>query len=184
MTERSDTLFGLPLSGAVIDGPYRYTLWRTWTLRPEPALCAWVMLNPSTADAAQDDPTIRRCVAYARSWGYDGIVVRNLFALRATDPAGLATAAEPVGPGNDEWLSGRWDGVRRVVVAWGTGRWPRLHNRCERVAALLEPLDPLCLRAGRDGQPVHPLYQPADLLPSPWRPPQRIQGPLRARIDH
>jgi hypothetical protein len=183
VTEPSDTLFGLDPSGAVIDGPYRYNLWRTWTLRPEPALCAWVMLNPSTADATQDDPTIRRCVAYARSWGYDGIVVRNLFAFRATQPAELAAANDPIGPDNDGWLA-RWDGVGRVVVAWGTGRWPRLHGRCDRVAALLEPLKPLCLRMARDGQPVHPLYQSADLSPSPWHSPRRIQAPLRASIDH
>ncbi|MFB4275778.1 DUF1643 domain-containing protein [Nonomuraea sp. MTCD27] len=156
-------------SGAVIDGPYRYTLWRTWDGRLP--VCGWVMLNPSTADACADDPTIRRCVGFARRWGFGGIVVRNLFAFRATSPRQLLDAADPVGPDNEEWLS-RWDGVTGVVAAWGTGRWPRLAgDRWRRAAALLAPLGPVCLRAARDGQPVHPLYQPAHLEPIPWSVP-------------
>jgi hypothetical protein len=171
VTLHQDALFADNTSGAVIDGPYRYSLWRTWGDRPDPALCGWVMLNPSTADASDDDPTIRRCVGYARRWGFDGIVVRNLFALRATDPRELLAATDPVGPDNDAWLSDRWDGVGRVVVAWGTGRYPRLcDGRWKQVAALLEPMQPVCLRVGAGGQPVHPLYQPSRLLPSPWRP--------------
>lgn len=179
-----DALFDDDASGAVIDGPYRYTLWRTWRRRPDPALCAWVMLNPSTANATEDDPTIRRCRTYARRWGYDGIVVRNLFALRATNPAALLDADDPVGPDNDEWLAGRWDGVSRIVVAWGSGRYPRLCGRWEHVAALLQPFQPVCLRPARDGQPVHPLYQPGDLTPSRWRPPCRRPAPLRAPSNH
>lgn len=177
MNRLQDALFEDHSRGAVIDGPYRYTLWRMWTFKPEPALCAWVMLNPSTADAYHNDPTIRRCIAYARAWGYDGIVVRNLFALRATQPADLLAVHDPVGPDNDAWLS-RWDSVRRVVVAWGTGRYPNLRGRWAHVAALLEPLGPVCLRIARDGQPVHPLYQPSGLVPTPWCPPHRRQTPL------
>ncbi|HUR74430.1 MAG TPA: DUF1643 domain-containing protein [Sporichthya sp.] len=170
MTLILPALFQDDANGAVIDGPYRYTLWRTWIGRPNPALCAWVMLNPSTADADVDNPTIRRCVGYAKAWGFGGIVVRNLFALRATDPAELISAADPVGPDNDDWLSSRWDGVERVVVAWGTGRYPRLcGDRWKRVAALLEPMRPVCLREGGNGQPVHPLYQPSGLAPTPWK---------------
>lgn len=163
-------LFDDSTAGAVIDGPYRYTLWRTWA--SSPILCGWVMLNPSTADADADDPTIRRCVGYAKAWGFGGIVVRNLFALRATDPRQLADVEDPVGPANDAWLVGRWDGVARIVVAWGTGRWPRLHGeRWRHVAGLLAPRNPVCLRAARDGQPVHPLYQPSQLDPQPWEAP-------------
>lgn len=167
-----ESLFG-DLSGAVIDGPYRYDLWRTWNPAARPSVCAWVMLNPSTADVTADDPTVRRCIAYARAWGHDGITVRNLFALRATDPRDLLAAADPVGPDNDAWLSARLTGVDRVVVAWGTGRYPNLAGgRWRRVAELLAPHRPVCLRAAADGQPVHPLYQRADLTPIPW-PPRR-----------
>lgn len=165
-------LFATPTtSGAHIDGPYRYTLWRTWANHQQPAICAWVMLNPSTADASDDDPTIRRCIGYSRRWGYDGLVVRNLFALRATDPRELHAAADPVGPANDHWLT-RWDRVARLVVAWGTGRHPRIADRWRHAAALLAPHRPVCLRTARDGQPVHPLYQPGDLDPQPWRYPR------------
>jgi hypothetical protein len=164
-----DALFADPARGAVIVGPYRYSLWRVWTSRPDPALCGWVMLNPSTADHQADDRTVRRCIAYAKRWGFDGLVIRNLFALRATRPDALLTAADPIGPANDAWLSGSWDAVHRVVVAWGTGRYPRLLDRWRTVAELLEPLRPLCLRIAGDGQPVHPLYQPASLEPRPWR---------------
>jgi hypothetical protein len=160
-------------SGAVIVGPYRYTLWRTWT--PTLPACGWIMLNPSTADASTDDPTIRRVTGYAKRWGFGGIVVRNLFALRATQPCDLLSATDPIGPDNDDWLA-RWDGVDRVVVAWGTGRWPRLGGRCDHVAGLLEPLNPVCLRTAADGQPAHPLYQPADLTPRPWHAPGEVKS--------
>lgn len=160
----------LTASGAVIDGPYRYDLWRTWNPVDRPSICAWVMLNPSTADANQDDPTIRRCIAYSKTWGFDGLVIRNLFALRARDPRELAQAHDPVGPDNDHWLTtSGLTSATRVVVAWGAGRYPRLAGgRWRHVADLLAPLNPVCLRVARDGQPMHPLYQRATLTPVPW----------------
>lgn len=168
-----------PASTAELDdsGRYRYDLTRTWS--PSGPRCGWVMLNPSTADADRDDPTIRRCIGYARAWGFGGITVRNLFAYRARNPADLATAADPVGPGNDAWLAGRWDGVTVVVAAWGTGRWPMLGGRASHVARILRRLDGVrvvCLRAGKDGHPVHPLYQRGDLDPVAWEPPTHLWG--------
>src|SRR5262245_13227298 len=97
-------------------GRYRYALTRTWG-DPKKVVC-WVMLNPSTADADQDDPTIRRCLGFSRAWGAGGLVVVNLFALRATDPDQLRIAADPVGPDNDSHLSTAAFG-RLVVAAWG-----------------------------------------------------------------
>ncbi|WP_327591330.1 DUF1643 domain-containing protein (plasmid) [Nonomuraea sp. NBC_00507] len=171
-----EVLFEDDSRGTFIEGPYRYSLWRTWKGHGDRALCGWVMLNPSTANNRDDDPTIRRCMAYAKAWRYAGIVVRNLFALRATRPRDLLTASDtasdPVGPDNDNWLR-QWEGMDRIVVAWGTGRYPRLKGRWEGVAALLEPLHPVCLSTARDGQLVHPLYQPAGLVPRPWRVPIR-----------
>jgi hypothetical protein len=155
------------LRSAVIKGPYRYDLTRTWNLSLP--VCGWVMLNPSKADAQDDDPTIRRCVAYAAAWGFGGLVVRNLFALRASNPAALGRADAPIGPDNDGWLTD-WHGVKQVVAAWGTGRWPQLHGRAAHVAALLADtgVPVVCLQAGRRGQPMHPLYQRGDLQPQPW----------------
>lgn len=172
----AEALFDDTTRGATVVGPYRYDLWRTWSLADRPSTCAWIMLNPSTADATEDDPTIRRCVAYSKAWGHDQLVVRNLFAFRATDPRELLTAADPVGPDNDLWLTTGLAGVDRVVGAWGTGRYPRLAGeRWRHVAALLAPLNPVCLRIGRDGQPMHPLYQRADAVPMSWTAPHKTE---------
>lgn len=149
---------------------YRYNLWRIWGRRLRPKLCGWVMLNPSTGDETTLDPTLRRCVGYSRDWGFDGMVVRNLFAWRATAPGELLGVSDPVGQENDVWLTSRWDGVCRVVVAWGAGRHPRIGGRDSRVAGLLAPMRPMCLRVGRYGDPLHPLYQPRGLSPVPWEP--------------
>ena len=98
------------------DGVYRYRLTRRWETDDRASMLRWIMLNPSTADASLDDPTIRRCMGFARAWGYGGIVVHNLYALRATDPRQLRDHPDPVGPVNDSYIAG-W----RVptICAWG-----------------------------------------------------------------
>ena len=110
--------------GAFMEGQYRYLLWRYWG---EAKRLVWVLLNPSTADARQDDPTIRRCVGFAKGWGYDGIQVVNLFAYRATDPRELKAVVDPVGPRNDEFIERAARGHEMVVVAWGANGG--LHGR-------------------------------------------------------
>lgn len=143
-------------------GTYRYVLTREWDAgRPAVAVC---MLNPSTADATADDPTIRRCVGFARGWGYGRLVVVNLFALRATDPAALRLAADPVGPDNDGHLVEQCSG-RVVVCAWGAtaGKWPspRIRERPAVVRRLLAGADLRHLGLTGGGHPKHPLYLPA-----------------------
>jgi len=94
-TRRPRTVERVVRSAVLSDcGTYRYSLTRRWSPGP---LLGWVMLNPSRADALVDDPTIRRCVGFARRWGFAGIVVRNLYALRATDPRELSRHPAPVG---------------------------------------------------------------------------------------
>lgn len=100
------------------DRLYRYGLWRKWDDRPK---VMFIGLNPSTADEVEDDPTIRRCIGFANSWGYGGIVVANLFGFRATDPTALQKATDPIGPENDEWLYRLADEAALVVGAWGNG---------------------------------------------------------------
>jgi hypothetical protein len=157
-------------------GQYRYALGRHWGTMPEPAV-AFIGLNPSTADAEQDDPTIRRCIAFAKSWGFGGLLMLNLFAFRATEPADMMAAAEPadmmaaaepVGPDNDRWLT-ILCGDRSVttVAAWGTGG--AFRGRDAAVRKMLPDLH--CLRLTKDGPPGHPLYLPATLRPVPWRTP-------------
>lgn len=146
-------------------GLYRYWLTRVWD-EALPQVC-WVMLNPSTADATEDDPTVRRCLGFARSWGCGGIAVVNLFAFRATDPRALRRAKAPVGPENDRHIAEQAEG-RRVVAAWGTGG--NYLGRDREVLTLLRVLGrPVeCLRLSAGGHPCHPLYLPASLRPVAW----------------
>ena len=124
------------------------------------------MLNPSTADESQDDPTIRRCIGYAQSWEFDGLVVGNLFAYRATDPGELYKADDPVGPDNDRYLqkiNAMCAGF--VVAGWGGhgARWP------QRVLAMRNIFPELrCLALTQDREPRHPLYLKKELVPAPY----------------
>ena len=103
-------------------GRYRYKLWRLWDdTRPE---VMFIMLNPSTADATADDPTIRRCIGFARAWGYGGVRVGNLFAWRTPYPQALRSALDPIGRHNDSALCELAEGAALVVAAWGVhGMW-------------------------------------------------------------
>src|SRR5690349_3088795 len=109
--------------GMVAHGRYRYRLWRCWL--PGAATAVWVMLNPSTADDVRDDATIRRCLALTRAWGFGALEVVNLYGLRATDPAALRVARDPVGPDNDEAVAGAARRGDAVFAAWGAHGAPR-----------------------------------------------------------
>lgn len=138
---------------------YRYRLWRRWG---EGAPLVFCMLNPSTADALEDDPTIRRCIGFARRDGYAGIEVVNLFALRATDPAALAAADDPVGPMNNGILLGVARRAGLVVAAWGAHRAARERQHVALAAFEAVGARVLCLGATRGGEPRHPLYVRGD----------------------
>jgi hypothetical protein len=146
-------------------GTYRYTLERHWGDANNLAL--FVMLNPSTATADQDDPTIRRCQSFARSWGYGGLVVANLFALRATNPKELYSHADPVGPENDATLRDLMDSwfINLVVCAWGNHG--EFQNRGDAVVTLIRGRGriPCALGLTKRNQPKHPLYIKGDTLP-------------------
>lgn len=134
-------------------GMYRYRLWRLLGTGPD---CVFVMLNPSTADATQDDPTIRRCVSFARREGCGSLTVVNLFAFRATSPADMKSASDPIGPKNDEHLINVITGATGpVIAAWGAhgsflGR--------DHIVRGLTNISMLCLGFTKDGSPRHPLY--------------------------
>ena len=145
-----------------VDRRYRYRLWRRWD-RSRPAV-AFCMLNPSTADERRDDPTVRRCVGFARAWGFGGIDVLNLFALRASDPRTLRAAPDPVGPRNDEHIVRATMRAGLIVVAWGA-RGGFL-DRDRSVLGLLGRLaHPACLGWTQGGHPRHPLYVRNDARP-------------------
>lgn len=143
---------------------YRYTLWREWDML-NPKYAMFVGLNPSTADETQDDPTIRRCVGFAKAWGYGALCMTNLFAFRATDPKVMKAASDPIGPDNDEWLKRMAAGASVIVAAWGTHGC--LGHRNIVVMDLLPGL--MCLGKTKDDYPRHPLYLPKGLQPIPLR---------------
>lgn len=146
------------------DGFYRYYLTRYWD--DKLPLLTFIMLNPSTADANIDDPTIRRCMRFARDRGYGGIVVLNLFALRSPEPKDLKLAADPVGPLNDPYLIGVFQACKKnsydVIAAWGVhGSYLRRDKRILELAGDVG-LQLKCLGITKDGSPKHPLYIRAD----------------------
>lgn len=148
-------------------GTYRYKLYRHGDLAAEKPAAVFVMLNPSTADADLDDPTIRRCRGFAKLWGCNGIIVVNLYALRATNPADLWNHVDPVGPENDAVLRSVASGNVDIICAWGA------NARRDRVIDVIEILARngnrlWCLGTTKDGHPRHPLYVRADQPLAPW----------------
>lgn len=149
------------------DGAYRYILGRQWSAPVvdylSPALDLWIMLNPSTANADIDDPTIRRCVGFSKRWGADGLRVVNLFALRATNPTSLRGHADPVGPENDRYLhlmAGYADAHGgRKIAAWGAD--PSVGERAAKVMTVLGG-GVWALGTTKAGRPRHPLYVKGD----------------------
>jgi hypothetical protein len=148
-------------------GTYRYLLTRPaprgldFTL-PVCATALFVMLNPSTADSDVDDPTIRRCKAFAYRWGCAGIAVVNLYGLRSPSPAALWNHDDPVGPDNDMWLRITAREHETVVFAWGA------NAKKDRVREVYEIFQGTrhrqirCLGTTQDGSPRHPLYVKGD----------------------
>ena len=163
------TAAGARISG---DGIYRYSLWRDWRhscadiTNLHMKTCLFIMLNPSTADADADDPTIRRCVAFAKGFGYDGLEVVNLFAYRATKPSELfeypKTGGDPVGWENQKYITQAATTARMIICAWGAHGG--FIGQDETVKGWLEdtgkPLYALGLT--KEGHPRHPLYLPSN----------------------
>jgi hypothetical protein len=154
-------------TGAVFDatGCYRYVLWRSWQ-DTTPRL-GFILLNPSQADATQDDPTVRRCIRFARDWGYGGIEVMNLFAYRATKPVELWRSPNPIGTENDRYLSSLPQRVPAIVVGWGNqGQWGDRSRTAQQLLADSTQL--YCLGLTHRGEPRHPLYLSAATPPMRW----------------
>lgn len=152
-------------------GRYRYELWRTWD-KSKPRLL-WIMLNPSVADAAIDDPTIRVCVGRAQRMGFGRIRVANLFNWRATHPDELQRADDPVGPGGDQAIWRALSGADFVICAWGDGglatgyRRPRWREVLE-IVAYDAGVKCHALELTKKGQPRHPLRIGYSVEPFLW----------------
>lgn len=160
-------------AGISADGLYRYWLTRGWG--DDPAFVNFICLNPSTADATRDDPTVRRLRGFARSWGYDGFWLTNLFAYRATDPEALCFAQGDIsGPDNMTWLSEVASRAALVVMAWGdvSGLYRNNVKFAQRQASIvcqlaLQGIELHALGFTKAGFPRHPLYMRSDTRPIP-----------------
>lgn len=141
------------------DRAYRYMLWRSWSFGPT---VTFIGLNPSTADETADDPTIRRCMGYAKAWGYGTMVMANLFALRATDPRIMLAHPDPIGSKNDDALRDCAARSEQVIAAWGAHGSHR--QRSSDVRFMLGG-HLYALGLTKSGEPKHPLYLRADLQP-------------------
>lgn len=148
------------------DMEHRFKLARHWGAGHR--FCNFVLLNPSTADETKNDPTVERCERRARDWGYDGLAVTNLFALRSTDPAALRTHPDPVGGGNTAAILEVAKASALVVCGWGNHG--TLNHRGKSVRCVLESAGVKLhyLRMAKSGQPCHPLYVPYSEKPKEW----------------
>lgn len=157
---------------------YRYRLERRWG--PDGSKAAiWVLLNPSTATHDVDDPTIRRCIGYSKRWGYDGLVILNLFGIRSTNPSAIyhRSLEDSIGPGNDYVIAETIEqNPGRVFCGWGA-HGGRAHRRGESVLEIILGAGgiPHALALTQMLEPRHPLYLRADLEPFAYASP----GPQR-----
>jgi len=146
-------------SGARFSGcrHYRHLLWRSWA--PERGAITFIGLNPSTADADRDDPTIRRCRTFADDWGYGALIMVNLFDYRATRPSDLKRKRAPRSRCNDAVVIDSCRAAERIVAAWGGHGTHRDRARDVRRQLDAAGLSAGCFGIGGHGEPLHPLYQ-------------------------
>jgi hypothetical protein len=145
---------------------YRYTLWRIW--EEEDPYCAFIGLNPSTADIQYNDPTIQRCVNNAMDWGFGGLLMLNLFAYRSTDPQDLYKQEDPIGEENDKCITDLVKNSGMTIAAWGNhGKYL---DRDKSVLKMLSTIKEIhCLDTNKDESPKHPLYIPKSKKPFLYR---------------
>ena len=134
-------------------GRYRWNLSRFWS---EGRKATFVLLNPSTADAKIDDPTLRRCIKFAQREQCGELTVVNLFGLRATDPKELLTASDPVGKENDAHVCQALKQADLIICGWGAN--PLAKKRADKFLASNSNAELWCLGKSQSGAPKHPLY--------------------------
>lgn len=139
-------------------GLYRYSLTRRWDTGD--GRCVFIGLNPSTADGKTDDPTIRRCMRFTQDWGFNELIMVNLFAFRTPHPELLKKAQDPEGPNNRRVLRRSCRSASRIVGAWGAHG--TFLGQAEKLSAVWSQYPIHCFGTTESGQPLHPLYQRAD----------------------
>ena len=145
---------------------YRYLLWRQWDSTK--AMATFLMLNPSTADEIDNDPTVERCQRRSLQMGFGGLRVVNIFGFRSTDPNGLYREPEPIGADNDAAILEASRDAGIVICAWG--KHGELNGRGKAVLEMLRThgIQPHYLQLNQDGTPKHPLYVKYSVPPTPW----------------
>ena len=146
-------------------GQYRYRLTRRWGAGP---VLVWIMLNPSTATEERNDPTIARCEGRARRGGFGGVEILNLFAFRATRPADLRQAEDPVGPGNGQVVLEGAARAGMILCGWGVHGSLRDAGAQMRETLNARGLVLHTLGLTKAGHPRHPLYVGNAVVPQPW----------------
>jgi len=147
---------------------WRYHLKQVWD-DTKPNLL-WMMLNPSTADETQNDPTVERCEQRARQWGYGGVEVYNIFAYRATDPSDMKAQAEPIGPDNDKWAAEFAKQSQHTLAILGWGEHGKHRDRGAEVLKIIQSHQGQVqvLKVNKSGHPKHPLYIGYKQKPQPF----------------
>ncbi len=150
-----------------ICGCYRYHLERTWDSTGKK--CVFIMLNPSKANGVEDDPTIKKCIKYAKLWGYGSLEVVNLFAYRSTDKSKIKNAGDPIGKENKDYIIKTAKNADLVVAAWGNDGIYKKQSK--KVLELLkkEGIQVHCIELTNKKEPSHPLYLRKNLKPEPLR---------------
>lgn len=152
------------------DGLHRYRLLRKLSFWP--GILVWIMLNPSTADADEDDATIRRVIGFSLPLGFGTLIVVNVFAFRATDPAKLCGVEDPVGPENERVVKEQIKAANRVIVGWG-GMSNQLYAKqgANRIIKAVQDTGTKleCLGRTASGHPRHPLYLKSNTKLEEWK---------------
>lgn len=159
----------------VVWGPlqvHRYTLWRYWRAARMPRYIVWIGLNPSTATETTNDPTITRCIQFSKRWGFEAMVMLNLFAYRSTDPKNLKdlTLAKAIGNDNNHWITRVSLSADKIVACWGTNG--SLHDRATDVTKIITNninRKLYVLELNGDGSPQHPLYVHSHTTLKRWK---------------
>jgi len=158
------TLIPVPKTSNAIFSPdrrYRYVLTRIWDKTKK--MCCFIGLNPSTADEIVDDNTVRRCIEYAKNWGFGMLNILNIFAIRGSNPIIIEQVDDPVGIDNDRWIAETCKASDLVIAAWGNHGIYK--DRCVKIINLVPNFH--YLRLTKIGQPSHPLYLKKSLVPIP-----------------
>ncbi len=166
-TDANGSIPSIIASGASFDRSrrYRYSLYRQFGSGE--GTLAMIMLNPSTADAQYNDPTITRCIRFAHRHGFNRLNVVNLFAFRATAPTDLKRESKPVGKHNDTYIKEAVQAAKLTLIAWGNHG--QFLSREDEVLDLLKGIKLHCLGTNKSGSPRHPLYVPDSQMPLQYR---------------